>query len=36
VKRHEVMPSPSLDDLFRADAWARATVAEEIRMTKFE
>ena len=36
VKGHEVMQSPSLDDLLRADAWARSTVAEEIRMTKFE
>jgi 1-deoxy-D-xylulose-5-phosphate reductoisomerase len=36
LKCHEVMASPSVDDLFRADSWARQTVSNEIRSTKFE
>jgi 1-deoxy-D-xylulose-5-phosphate reductoisomerase len=36
LKQHEVMEHPSVDDLLRADRWARNAVAAEIRMTKFE
>ncbi len=36
LKQHEVQMHPSVDDLFAADAWARASVASEIRRTKLE
>jgi 1-deoxy-D-xylulose-5-phosphate reductoisomerase len=36
IESHSVQQSPTVDDLFKADSWAREAVASQIRMTKFE